>query len=162
MKIAELLMILQIFQLLRDYDGSCSATLLDALMKAVVTESNTQLYIAAFIYLGAGHDFKEFLERPFKSFFEHMFVQLPVKLVQRFGLPCFTPHFDSMQSHEHPVDFLYRICKDAMCNARIPAGTKLVRYMGFFPTQFIQAIRKATLILFGAIYVQSVEEDAKI
>jgi hypothetical protein len=132
MKIAELLMILQIFQLLRDYDGSCSATLLDALMKAVATESNIQLYIAAFIHLGAGHDFKEFLERPFKSFFEHMFVQLPVKLVQRFGLPSFTPHFDSMQSHEHehPVDFLYRICKDAMCNARIPAGTRLVRYDG--------------------------------
>jgi hypothetical protein len=144
MNIAAALMILQIFQLLRNHDGSCSATLLDALTKAV-TESNTPLYIAAFIHLGAGHDFKEFLERPFKSFFEHMFFQLSVKLEQRSGLLYFTPHFNSMQSHKHkhPVDFLYRICKDAMCDARIPAGTRLLRYNGCFSHEILSSYPKS-------------------
>jgi hypothetical protein len=117
---AQLLLMCEIVGLLQVFDDSNGMTLLDALKKTVVEESNVKLYIAAFIHLGAGDDFKTFIERPFRSFFEQMSAQI--------SLPFGTPQVGSvMQSPEHPIDFLYRICKDAMLNARIPTGVRLVR-----------------------------------
>jgi hypothetical protein len=120
----------QILELLRDYDGSCSATLLDALTRAVVTpehDQNVRLYVAALTLLSLRDDFWEFLEQPIMTFVNQTFGMMNIKLVCQGGSQLVIRNSGPMKTlqTEHPVVYFARICKPAIIDALIPAGARL-------------------------------------
>jgi hypothetical protein len=127
---AQLLLMCEIVGLLQVFDDSNGMTLLDALKKAVVEESNVHLYIDAFIHLGAGDDFKTFLEQPFMKFVDNSFFMMKNKLVCQSGsqsqLVIRNSGAMKTSSTEHPVVYFAKICKQAICDALIPAGARLI------------------------------------
>jgi hypothetical protein len=130
MTLAQLLLMCEIVGLLQVFDRSNHTTLLDALKRAVSEESNVQLYIDAFIHLGAGDDFKKFLEQPFMKFVDNTFVMMKIKLVcQRESwsqLVIRNSREMKTSSTEHPVVYLARICNPAIREALIPVGVRLI------------------------------------
>ena len=119
----------QILELLRDYDGSCSATLLDALTRGVAIPVNVQLYVAALTLLGLREDMPQFLKQPIMpTFVDQSFCMMKFKLVCQGESQLVVRKSGEMKTSptEHPLLYIARLCQPAIRDALIPAGARLI------------------------------------
>jgi len=124
----------QTLELLRDYDGSCSATLLDALIRAVASsaasedDENVILYVTALSLIGL-RDFREFLQQPFMQFFEQTFVRIEIKLVcegrSRSQLVIRDSGPIQASQNDHLLVYFDKVFDPAIRDALIPAGARM-------------------------------------
>ena len=143
-KMTSLLALLHLLQLIGEFEDSYSVTLMDAFRRAVVTDGNIPIYIAALIALGADKNFADFLQRSFMSFDDQCFILIPTQNL-KFVIPgyrrkhCRYVSIRNLPNNlglnvysEHLVEYFWRVVYDGMFNGRIPVGAQLIDGAGRF------------------------------